>query len=194
MELLKQILLVSGGVSVVITGLATFLGKIWTERILAKERKSIDVELKKEQAKLDKGLHIHKVKFEKEFLLYQDIWGKLVDLKRAALTLRPMLDSVSRNESNEDRKSRRLKEYHEALNLYVDAVEYSQPFYAEDVYSSLQAVLDATYKESVEYRCGEERDQDYWNASQKNSKEIFELIQVCQKAIRKRYEDVHVFE
>ncbi|MCL1123543.1 hypothetical protein [Shewanella surugensis] len=193
MTIIEQIL-TSGVTSVVMTGLLAFIGKIWIGRILAKEKKSIDAYLKKEQTKLDKGLHIHKVKFEKEFQIYQDIWAKLVDLKQATLSLRPIVDRVNSKESHEDRKMQRLKEYQVALNEYLNAVEYSQPFYAEDVYASLREVFDATYEESIKYKYGEESDTGYWEHSVNNIKKIIKLIDTCQKVIRKRHEEVHILE
>src|SRR5437762_7695984 len=79
-----------GGAAVVLLGLSGFLGKVWTNRLLAIDRlhyggklEQLRDELNRKvrhlQADLDKTIFVHKVQFETEFNAMQAIWSKVTN-------------------------------------------------------------------------------------------------------------------
>ena len=61
-EFLKILFSPFGGVSVVLVGLASILGKIWVEKTIQTYKQTSDAELKKTQSELDKTLNLPPIK------------------------------------------------------------------------------------------------------------------------------------
>jgi hypothetical protein len=190
-----------GGVSVVLIGLASALGKIWVDKTIQAYKKVSDEELKKTQSELDKairllqseldkGIHIHKVQFEKEFRIYEEIWSNLVDVKKKALSLRPTLDSIDPSEQEEERMRRRLQELASAFNPFVDLVEKHRPFYPSNVYSSLINLVKEIHGEAIDYEYSERKRSEYFKEARKNQEKIVALIEEVCESIRARVSSV----
>lgn len=138
-ELVLEILKIAGGTAVIISGLGGFLGKLWVQRILATEstinagklqklQSELDETKLKLQAELDRGLFVHKVQFEKEFKIYEELWSSLIKLRSATLGLRPMMDYIDPNEPEKERKQNRLNRFSEAAISFADIAEKKSPF------------------------------------------------------------------
>lgn len=201
--ILSETITAAGGVAAVISGLVAVLGKIWVGRILERERADTDSELQKLtssleatnrafQLELDKGLHVHKIQFEKEFAVYELIWSKLDDVKSAALALRPTLDYVDPKESDEDRKKRRLEKFSSAVAAFGDQVNKSRPFYAQSVYVIIEEIWKLAHKEASEYKNRDPYSDGYWERATKNQDTILAAIDKCCNTIRERIRDVRV--
>ena len=202
-EIIKQVLLVAGGASVVISGLAAVLGKIWVGRVLNREKATHEADLKQMQAQLDvtnqrlkaeldKGLHIHKVQFEKEFKIYEDLWSKLVELRKAALSLRPVFDRVDPKEPEGERKAKRLTRFGDAIADFIDVTDKNRPFYSEEVFRSMEKLWKLTHSEAVEYQHLDPYADTYWDKAQKNREAILSEIEACCEQIRQRIGSVRV--
>lgn len=97
-EIWRLILLVIGsigGASVIIVGLASWLGKIWADRLLEKQKAVYAQDLEKLKQQLTIENEQRKIYFdltrnqsqrytETKFNLYLDLWNKLQDLKLVA--------------------------------------------------------------------------------------------------------------
>ena len=196
-EFLKILFSPFGGVSVVLIGLASVLGKIWVEKTVQTYKKTSDADLKKAQSdidktlrllqsELDKGIHIHRIQFEKEFKIYEEIWGSLVDVKRKALSLRPTLDMIDPSEQEEERMRRRLQELASEFNPFVTLVEKHRPFYPADVYTSLITLVKEIQSEAIDYEYAERKRSEYFKEARKNQEKIVALIDEVCEAIRAR--------
>ncbi len=135
---------------VLIGPLSVWLGKIWATRISGREAHKqqlalntlqSDLKLETQQrehalaqereqwrAELGKHAFVHQVQFETEFNVYRDVWKSLVELKRATLALRPVLDTVDLNEPEDVRKRKRYGRFVDAYNAFIDAVDLQRPF------------------------------------------------------------------
>ena len=60
-------------------------------------RKILKLETEAEAKRL-----IHKIQFEKEFSIYSEMWGKLVDVKNATAELRPAMDQRDSSKTDEE--------------------------------------------------------------------------------------------
>ena len=176
-EIINQVLAIAGGTAVVVSGLAMVLGKIWVGRILNRENAAHEASLKDVQAQLDatnkhlqaeldKGIHIHKVQFEKEFQSYEELWSKLVELRKVALSLRPLMDTVDPKETEDQRKTKRLTRFGDAIGDFIDAANKNRPFYSEDVFQSMDKLWNLAHSEAIEYKYLNPHDDSYWDKAQ----------------------------
>ena len=137
-EILKVVLNTLGGVSVVLTGLFAYFGNLRLEKIKA-DLTETNTKLK---AALESSVHVSKAQFDKEFVIYQQIWVLLVSLRAKTLSLRPVMDRVDPKEAEEERMQRRLKEFGAAFYAFRDSMEENRPFYAHSVYECLVEIFD----------------------------------------------------
>ncbi|MHC4268382.1 MAG: hypothetical protein ACYSTS_07940, partial [Planctomycetota bacterium] len=87
METISEILGLLGGVSVVVTCLIAYFGKLRLE----KYKSNLNSTNQKLKILLEQSSHVSKVQFDKEFEIYQDIWSALIPLKQYTMQLRPIL-------------------------------------------------------------------------------------------------------
>ena len=196
-ESMIDIILLLGGFQVVVTGLLAFAGKIWINSLNEAQKGDISTELErlkadlgatnlKLQSALDRDLHVHKLQFEKEQSVYAAIWSTLVEVQKAVVQLRPVLDYVQPDESEEERKRKRLSAVFEAFNPFLDQINKERPFYAEDVYKELHELRSLMHREVSEYRILDPHDDGYWDRQQANAKSITDKIDAICEAIRDR--------
>jgi len=74
-----------GGASIIILGLSSWLGKVWANRILEKDRLKYNSELEKIKSNLEiesqKHQLVFSMYFEGQFKLYNDLWLALSELQ-----------------------------------------------------------------------------------------------------------------
>lgn len=189
MELLTIILGILGGSSAVITALFAYFGNLRLENFKA-ELADTNAKLK---AALESSVHVSKAQFDKEFLIYQQIWSLLVDLRARTLSLRPTMDRIDPAESEEERMRRRLQTFDDAFFVFRNAMEGNRPFYAHTVYESLGAIFDLCHTESIEYQYKEPmKSKEYWEKSRENNQKIIAAIDSCCDLIRERVSSLSV--
>ena len=168
-------------VSALVSGVILLFGRFWVEKKLSEQN-----------ASLDKSKHVHRVQFEKEFQIYQEIWALLVELKHSTESLRPMFDQHNPNEDKETRKRKRLQQFGESYNNFLKSYLNNQPFYAQDVFDCLSKIKTTARHEAIDYELLEQKDKEYWEQSKKNSDEIYQLINECVELIRQRVNSLDV--
>src|SRR5712691_7256027 len=94
LELAAAILVSLGGGAAIIIACASWLGKVWANRILESDRRRYAEELERLRGELSKTSHVHRVQFEAEFRVLSDVWAKLSALRSAMSSLRPTMDVV----------------------------------------------------------------------------------------------------
>jgi vacuolar-type H+-ATPase subunit I/STV1 len=97
-------------------------------------------ELEGYKARLEQAKHISRVQFEKEFLIYGEIWEKLTLTLQQAVRLRVRMEQVKANETVEDkqdRKNRKISSFIVPYNDFCDCINKNKPFYHPEVYTKL---------------------------------------------------------
>ena len=199
MENVGTVVAVLGGIQAVLTGLVAWLGKVWLGRALAKDKARLDADLEslrsqlaatnqRLQATLDQHLHVQRLLFEKEFASLQAIWATLVVLRDTAMGLRPALDLHDPAESLDQRKTRRLKAYYDAHQVFAKAVEQNRPFFAEGIYQELVTLHRLLHSEAIEYQHHDPKETfaGYWERAAKNRERVITSIEAICTAIRQR--------
>ena len=154
MEAIKLIVCGSIG-GAIVGGIMGALGKLWVDRKLERERANYEKELEILRAKLAQKQTIHKLQFEKEFIIYFDLWKALIELRNACSSLVPGGKFVSGDESPEQRQER---ESDQLAKAYVDVeglVEQQRPFYAQEVYENASQLISKAWKQAVQAGFGQ---------------------------------------
>ncbi len=115
-----------GGTALLVAGLSNWLGKVWADRILEKDKAKYQKEL--EKIKRDYEVHFEGVKAvllrysENQFDIYRQLWASLCELKLAADNLWAManLDRIA-DFSNQLNKT---KFWLEQSSLFVEDIHY----------------------------------------------------------------------
>lgn len=153
-----------------------------------KDIKKITDEIESVKHEYAKELHIHQIRYEKEFELLSELSEKIVKLRDSAKSLRPSLDYPV----PEDKKER-FKAYSDAsLELY-DLFENKKPFIPEHIYTALRKFDHLTWKESISYKISSpdpkdrrHYDPEYWEKSTDNAKKIEDISEEILEQIRNR--------
>ena len=151
--------LISSGVgATVIFGLSKWLGGVWSNRILENERQEHRKEIEKLKQDIQKDIeevkcnfqkeinrfnsinetatYISKAQYDKEFLIYQEIWGKLHECIVYATKLYPTTENAPTDEDKlEEYNDKKYSDFVERFNDYSMTIDKFAPFYKEDFYS-----------------------------------------------------------
>lgn len=134
LDLTKQILMVIGGASVVVAGLAYFLGHIWANRILDRERDKRQQDLERLRADLTSQLrqveHELAVQREKNMSVHE----LKLSLYRAAVE--PIIKLVNDINNSLLHKEQLPRFEHERLQVYANLAMFA-PSNVLDAYSTL---------------------------------------------------------
>lgn len=129
--------------------------------------------------------------FEKEYALYLTIWNAVVDVKRKALELRPIIEiNPPPNETKGERAKRVFVPFGESFNAFLDICELNRPFYSPEVWTQLKALMDLARREGNEFRfkLDDNRFQPDWDSVELNQKKIVQQCDTVCEAIRMRLE------
>lgn len=134
------------------------------ERQLELMRKEQQVELRRIQVALDGVSLVGRARFEKEFVLCQQAWSAMAELRDAALALRPFLTLQSANSTPEElavrEQERRVHvdlRFVDSSNALFKVVHAQEPFYDVDVFNAIMAVVAAARSEHLEFRLNDDR-------------------------------------
>jgi len=140
------------------------------------------------RASLTSQVHIHQVRYEKEFDILSELTKCVVELRDAAQALRPKSkDIINPNESGE-KKEKRLNPYKTAALALYQSSQYNRPFYPEPIFEILNKFCKETVNEAVQYRYTYEDTNwlAYFDEGEKNIEEITKLAEKVISAIRNR--------
>lgn len=110
----------------------------------------------------------------------------MIELKAATLRLRPTIDYPDAGRTPEEQKRHRLSQFNMPLNTFNDAIERAKPFYAPDVYQTLETNFKLCYKEGVAFEHQDPSQRDYFETARANSQKIIASVEESCASIRTR--------
>lgn len=133
--------ILAGGIGVpTIVGLSAWLGKVWANRILEKDRTRYQTQmeslLQDLRTRESKELFVHRLQFEKEFEIYRQLWTAVLALGRATREFRDLKMGASKPEAEI------VKDFVDAFNKLNNVVFDNRPFFAPDVFEKTKMTLD----------------------------------------------------
>lgn len=166
---------------------AQYLNKKAENLATKQDLKEITTIAESTKASIASRLHTNKTRYDLELRILEELNEKIVNLKIAALSLRPIFD-IETNQTDEKKLERRFNDYNEAarsLHLYR---EYKKPFYPIDLFNKLIELDKVTWTETVETAIysRKHRDTKYWREAKENSDKIKQLSESAMESIRER--------
>lgn len=154
-------------------------------------RHEYSVNLESLKASIGSKLYIHQIRYQNEFNILIDLSEKLIELRDSSLALRPVTDYVNPNESEEERKKKRLNRYHEGAITLYKSYESRKPFYPDEIYDGIKKLDKIIWKEVVQYKNRSDRegrsfDSKYWDKAEANAEEISKTADDVIALIRNR--------
>lgn len=153
-----------------------------------KTQKKQDEILENEKTKLlnNKMVFVHSIQFEKEFAVYQELWPALINLRNETYNLRPIFDTHSADETEQDIKNRKWSAFKNAFTGTLNIFEHNKPFYPDDIYNEIDKIIRTSRKESVEFEYMPSSELEYYKHGEKNMDEIISRIDIICDKIRHR--------
>lgn len=151
------------------------------------------------KAVIGSQLYIHQTRYQNEFNILMDLSERLIELRDASLGLRPVTDYVNPEESEEEKKTRRLNRYHDAAIALYRVYETRKPFYPDEIYQGVKDLDKVVWKEVVQYKNrsdseGRGFDPEYWDKAEANAFAIREVADAVIGLIRNRIKSWESFE
>lgn len=122
-------LIAAGGIGAAI---ASCIGNWFVNKKLQAQKHEHDKQIEPLKSELQRKNTIHKLQFEKEFQLYEELWKALVDVRSTA-AITPSVDIMPRDQSHYDVYKGRFESAADAFNKANDLFKYHRPFYHDDV-------------------------------------------------------------
>jgi len=183
LEALK--LIAAGGIGAAIIGV---IGKLVVDRKLQEQKHKYDKQIEPLKSELQRKNTIHKLQFEKEFKLYEELWKALVDVRSTAI-ITPTVDIMPKEQALHDVYKDRYESAVDAFNKANDLFKYHRPFYHDDVSKITEELLAQCRKHirKVAGVLGSGRsDQKLYESAEELFEKMTEAINTIEEAIKRR--------
>ena len=194
-----------GGGGVIVALLSGWLGKVWANRLMEKDRtqyaaeierlrSSLDRSNRQVQAELEKTIFVTRVHFETEFKALADIWRHLARVRAAMENLRTAVDALSPGETRESRLDSRLEIFANVIGPFIDAVDQQSPFYPIEVYDQLDKLVRLIKSEGTDIQYGQDAFTPEWFIrGRKNFADFLAGVNAVSSLIRERISRLSVY-
>lgn len=122
-EVIQTALAILGSIGVggaIIAALSSWLGKVWAERLMAKETAKYREELERLTKQLERKNYVSKVRFDAEFAIYRELCSLTDEMERAVYMLFPAeIDHLPKDE--DEQKKLFQQRYENAYSTYLKA-------------------------------------------------------------------------
>jgi hypothetical protein len=161
-------------------------------KLIESEKLKYSEHLKLFEAEQQRKSNVHSLSCGLEFQILSDIWGKIVELQLATLSLRPEGDFIDKSKSEDQIRTDRLKAFYSAYNTFWDAVQKNKPFYSEEIHKNLLKLISFSNREQIQYSHSSPNpeselfNQKYWDNAVSNKDNILNTINELCEQIRNR--------
>ena len=147
-----------GGGSLIVAALSSWLGKVWADRLMQRDRAKHSEELEKLrssleqsqrllQGEIEKTLFVTKTHFETEFQIIREIWQEVSVVRGLMSQLRPKFGIVDVRQTQEERLVECLEAYFPAVQKLIQTVDRNSPFYPQEMYETLDQLVRVALRE-----------------------------------------------
>jgi hypothetical protein len=134
---------------------------------------------------LDRATHASKQQFDAEFIIYREIWEKLVVVRRTFVELHPFSDVIRSLEAQEETQQQREKAFNSAYDEFIHAVHRNEPFYSDEVHKALLAIIGVCIDAKFDFEFPD-AGTNYWQRVRGNKEKLHESINTACTSIRSR--------
>jgi len=144
-------------------------------------------------ADLEKKKIIYKYQFEKEYEIYIELWGYLIDLRNKTALLKPTFESRDKNKTDEEIDFIKLKAVNNAFDFVVISFDKNRPFYSQNIYNEINTLLRTTQNEMVDFEFPDGTKEARLSTIKNIEKILDSLENICE-LIRKRIEFMEIIK
>ena len=163
-------------------------------REMEKVRASYTQDLERVRADLSSAIQRYGFRYGQEFEILKLLMRCLVELRDAALSLKPKVAFLPPDADMEKEKEKRLHRFHNAHRELYLAREVNRPFYSDAVFERIYELEEKCFSGAVHYNVGPGQAKglmevgSYWATVESNRDEIERLANQAIGEIRKRVE------
>ncbi len=199
-QIVLAVLTSVGGTSGIIILGIKFSSDIIAKRLEEKYKLKLNKELESYKADMQRKIYVSKVRFDKEFEIYQELMLKTLDMVTYIFKLFPIYDEYKKEERSTLYTERYSKAV-EAYNKVVLAINSNAAFIPEKTYNDFVKLRDLCYVQIIDYeyyvldiRAEENKINDITNYKKctKRTREIEEKKNVLVKELREYLQSLDV--
>lgn len=191
---------------IILCAFSAWLGKIWAGRIARREDATLQGQLellkgeiestqKKLAGTVEKAVHVHKVQFEKEFGVYQDLMKEANRLHLAFFTLHPSLKPIFDTQPEAECYYNPLREdLFSSVEAVRTTIRVNRPFYAENVFQCCENLLDLAIEEATSLKTAPGTGSLSFKEIEQMKKDIQGVFDNLTDSIRNRLNSIVVIE
>jgi len=194
-----------GGGGLIVASLSSWLGKVWADKLMQKDRAKHAEDLEKLrsrleqsqrllQAEIEKALFVSKAHFETEFKILREVWEGVSEARSAISLMRPWTGYPAVKSEKEAYFSESLERFLGTLDRLRISVDNNSPFYPEEIFVAFDKLIRIAQAERDElvHDKGDRFAPEWFNRGGVNRDLYLAQASECSKLIRQRLESLTV--
>lgn len=129
-----EVLLALGGGGAIVAGLSSWIGKLWADRLLERERALSEKLLESYKRELDLSFSSKNRASAAEFEIYRQLWSEVAHFTTLGLGIR---SGLAKSSGSEEEQGQRYRDFQSALQQFQLSYQSHKPFYAPAVYEAI---------------------------------------------------------
>ena len=198
LETAGSVLVSLGGGGAIVLALSGWLGKVWAERFLEKDRAAhaakiellkndLDRTTRQYQAEIEKTLFVTKTHFESEFAILREIWQRVSEVRVSMLRLRPSKGFPNEPHEQVQYMQQNYPIFSNDLEALLHAVDHNSPFYPQEIFTLLDELIVLAQIERDDVQGGADVFTPVWfHRAAANHAKYLKMAQKISVAIRDR--------
>ena len=144
LKIVAGVIAALGGGGAIVAGLSSWLGKVWADRLMAKETAKFREDLERLTKQLERKNYVSKVRFDAEFAIYQELCKSSDEMERAVYMLFPFgPDHLPPQEDLQKQIfAERYKKACSAYHVADQSLSQNGSFISKDMYELFYKVND----------------------------------------------------
>lgn len=151
-ETASAVIVSLGGGGLIVVGLSSYLGKIWADRGLERQRheyatlnialqSKLDAASRRLQVELDSLSLVHKLRTQEEFARLSELWKRIVNLRNSFVLMSPSTTQVAVSQEQIDLLLRSRTDFNDLLDQVQDYLSSEALFVPKDICALAQSAL-----------------------------------------------------
>jgi hypothetical protein len=144
-EVAAAVVLALGGGGAIVASLSSWLGNLWAERLLERERTSNERLLESYKRELELSFNARNRVSEAEFEIYRQLWSEVAQVTVMGMGIR---SGLAKSELSEEEHVKRYREFQKVLGQFELSYQSHRPFYAPVVYEAIGKLARSVSREN----------------------------------------------
>jgi hypothetical protein len=144
-QVAAAVILALGGGGAIVAGMSSWLGRLWADKLLERERTSHAQLLEAHRREIELSFNAKNRVSEAEFEIYRQLWAEVTQLTFMGLGQRSGLE---RSLLSEDEHLKRFRAFQQAIRQFEVSYQSHKPFYPPAVFDAIQHLATCVSREN----------------------------------------------